>query len=128
MKTIMITSFILAVWAIVGMIIIARQRNYIEKCQSDNFALKRQKENCERLAKRLQLVNEQLKKTIAELQPTQEQRKEAKCMRGKWCDDCEYSQQVVKNYDEFSISTYTICKFGCQCKNFQKSVDKPKKV
>lgn len=120
MKMGFIVVIIYAIWAILGMIIIVRQRKHIKKCQSDNLALERQKQNYEHSTRRLQIVNEQLNKTIEELQPGQKQRKEAKCMRGKWCDDCEYSQQIVKDYEEYSITTRTICKFGCQCKNFQK--------
>lgn len=114
-----IIIIILFLWTVVSTLLIVDKQNKIQKCEVIIREHEREVKRHEQRISVLQNTKKHLQTIIDEIQPWEEMHKHGKCRRGTWCEDCEYSQRIIKDFEDYAI-TGIICKFGCQCKNFQK--------
>lgn len=114
-----ITISILFLWAVASVLLIIDKQNKIQKCEVVIREREREIKRHEQRISILENTNKHLINLIDEIQPWGEIYKREKCRRGNWCEDCEYSQRVLTDFEDYA-KTEIICKFGCPCENFSK--------
>lgn len=114
-----IIIIILFLWAVASILLIIDEQNKIQKCEVVIREREREIKRHEQRISILENTNKNLINLIDEIQPWGEIYKREKCRRGNWCEDCEYSQRVITDFEDCA-KTEIICKFGCPCKNLEK--------